>query len=309
LFILRRIARVTAVLITITFAVYYLVLGFRDPVGNMLGEVQTPEARAFLTQQLGLDKPIVVQYWNWLTAALRGDLGESIRTNQPVAEIIAQRIMPTVQLSLYALVLAVAGGLVIGILAARSNGKWADHVLGTTSLVGIAIPNFALGLLFVLLFAVTLDWLPPSGYVPPSVNPVAHIEFMVLPVLALALEILAVVTRLVRTSSIETLNSPLVIAARAHGVKESTIMRRYVARSAAVPVMTFVGMRIGLLLGGAVVIETVFSIPGLGSLAAASISQADYPVVLGVVLFVGVIVACANVLVDILYRVVDPRAK
>lgn len=289
------------------FSLMHLVPG--DPVRVMAGEIQDPEVIAQMRRDLGLDRPFHVQYLNWLGDALRGDLGNSIRTREPVIDIVLQRAVPTLQLSAVALLISLAISLPIGIIAATRPHSRTDMFATTFALLGISMPNFLIALILIFVFSVQLGWLPTSGFVSLFDDPIAGIRSLLLPSIALGMAMAAVVTRMTRSSLLETLDQDYVRTARAKGLVERSVVVGHALRNALIPVVTVVGLQIGNLIAGAVITEYIFAIPGVGRLIIDSVYARDYPVLQGVVLLTVVGFVASNLLADILYATLDPRIR
>jgi peptide/nickel transport system permease protein len=282
-----------------------------DVVTSLLGDVQdvTPERLAELRRMFGLDLPIHVQFGQWLGAVLQGDLGSSLRTGRSIAGDIALRFPVTLQLTLMSLTIALALALPIGVTAARYRGRWPDYLGSAFVLVGLALPNFFLAILLILLFSLHLGWLPPAGYVPLLENPGENMRRMLLPSLSLGLILAAATTRIMRSTMLEVLGRDYVRTARAKGLEERVVTLRHALRNALIPVVTVVGLQFGSLLGGTVIIEQVFSLPGIGRFALEGINLRDYPVVQGAVLVIAAAFVFVNLLVDVIYALIDPRVR
>jgi peptide/nickel transport system permease protein len=263
------------------------------------GITPPPEAVLDLRQELGLDAPLPLRYVRWLSGALRGDLGDSYRSGNSIAAELTHRLPATLVLASVSLALAVAVGIPLGVLAAMRRGSWLDTASRLLALLGAAVPSFVLAFLLMLLFAVKLDWLPATGYGSP--------KNLVLPALALSFGVTAQLMRLTRASMLEALSQDYMRTARAKGLREWSVMWRHAAKNALLPVVTVLGTSTGHLLGGAVIIETIFGWPGVGQFVVVGISQRDYPVVQGFVLYIAVIFLLVNLAVDISYRWLDPR--
>ena len=274
-----------------------------------LGEGVTPERMAELRRMFGLDLPVHVQFGQWLGAALQGDLGTSLRTGRSVAGDLALRFPVTMQLSLLSLGIALLLAVPIGVFAARHRGRWPDYLGSTFVLVGLSVPSFFLGILLILLFSLRLGWLPPAGYVPFAEDPVENLRRMILPSLSLGLILAAATTRIMRSAMLEVLGRDYVRTARAKGASERDVTLRHALRNALIPVVTVVGLQFGSLLGGTVIIEQVFSIPGIGRFALEGINLRDYPVVQGAVLVIAASFVFVNLFVDLLYALIDPRVR
>jgi ABC-type dipeptide/oligopeptide/nickel transport system permease component len=286
-------------ILTMVFLLAHIVPG--DPVQQMLGE----GARAVDVQQLrhalGLDLPVPVQYGRYLAGVVRGDLGESIRFQQPVARVVLSRYPATLELSLFALLVCAAIGIPAGLFAAQHRGTAADHTVGLFTLFGLSVPNFALGPVLILVFSVLLGWLPVSGR--------GGISHLILPAITLGAALAAILTRMVRTSVIEELSSDYVRTARAKGLSDSAVLFDHAFRNALIPILTILGLQFGTLLAGTIVTESIFSWPGIGRLSVQAIEARDYPLLQGCILVIAVSYVLVNLLTDVVYVLVDPRVR
>jgi len=302
-YILRRLLICIPVLLGLTiiiFAMVHLLPG--DPAQVMLAQSgASPQAIAKLRAQLGLDLPLPVQYANYMRDLFHGDLGSSLFTYRPVAEIIRQNAGATMELALSAILLAIVVGVLLGVLAAVFRDSWIDHLAMTVAVVGVSMPGFWLALLLILLFSVRLGLLPSGGQ--------GTFKQLILPAFVLGFNSAAVIARLVRSSMLEVLNQEYIMTARSKGLGEIRVVLRHAFRNALIPVITVTGLQFGFLLGGTVVTETVFARQGLGRVAVDSILYKDFPVVQGIVLFVAVIYMLVNLVVDICYMYIDPRIR
>lgn len=309
-YILRRLLFMIPVALVVSFLVFMLIhLIPGDPARVLLGEQATPQTVAALQHQLGLDKPLLVQFGIWFVQLLHGDLGNSIQLQQSVTSALFQRLPVTVELGTTALIFSLVLAFPLGVLVATRRNSWLDWVINVTSLVGTGIPSFVLGLLLIFLFAVAVRWFPPGGYVPFSDDPLNNIRDLVLPALTLATGAVAVNLRQIRSSMIEVMAQDYVRTARAKGLSERRVQYVHALRNSIIPVLTIVGFQVGAILGGAVITETIFLWPGVGALAVTSIFSKDYPVVQGFVLFVAFSYMLSNLLVDISYVIFDPRIR
>jgi ABC-type dipeptide/oligopeptide/nickel transport system permease component len=300
--LLRRLFLTIPVLLgvaTLVFSLVHLVPG--DPVQAMLGESASPQDVALLRGKLGLDRPLYVQYVSFLGGAVRGDLGTSLRTNQPVATVIAERMPATFELALAAIVVATLISIPLGILAAVRAGTHIDHAATTLALLGISLPNFWLGPLLAIVLSVELGWLPVSGRGTP-----AH---LVLPAITLGAPLAAVLARMTRASVLEELRELYVLAARARGVSYVRAVVVHAFRNSLIPIVTVFGLLFGSVLTGAVITETIFAWPGVGRLLVQSITARDYPAVQGCILLIAVTYVLVNLVIDLLYGVLDPRIR
>lgn len=301
-FLIRRLLLTIPVLLgvaTLVFSLVHLVPG--DPVQAMLGESASPQDVAELRGRLGLDRPLSEQYTGFLKGLATGNLGRSLRTNQPVAAAIAERLPATLELAFAAMLVATIVAIPLGIVAAAGAGTRVDHAATTLALVGISVPNFWLGPLLAIVFSVTLGWLPVSGR-----GTLAH---LVLPAVTLGAPLAAVLARMTRASVIEELHELYVLAARARGVSRAAAVLRHAFRNSLIPIVTVLGLQFGAVLTGAVITETIFAWPGVGRLLIQSISFRDYPLVQGCILLIAITYVTMNLLTDLAYGLLDPRIR
>lgn len=298
----------TIILISIfVFGMQKLLPG--DPVLAMAGEERDPEVIAFLREKYHLNDPIAVQYFSWISNALRGDLGISLRTNQPVLELIGQKLPVTIQLATMALVIALFIGIPAGVLSAYKKGTWVDWLANIIALSGLSIPNFWLGIMLILLVSVNLGWLPASGYRPLTEDFWLSIKTMLMPAFVLGTGLAATLMRHTRSAMLGVLRSDYVRTARAKGMSEGTVLVNHALRNAMVPIVTVTTLLFGELLAGAVLTEQIFTIPGFGKLVVDAVFNRDYAVVQGIVLCTGVAFIFMNILADAAYRVLNPRMR
>ncbi len=289
----------------VTFVVVQVIPG--DPAQLMLGTEAPPEALAELRAQLGLDRPPLLQYLSWLVGVLRGNLGVSLRHGRPVATLIAERLPVTLSLATLSLTLAVLLAMPLGVLAAIRQHSALDYGVLVFAQAGLALPSFWIGILLILLFALSWRWLPSGGYVPWGENPLGALRSLAMPVLALGLPVAGVLARLVRASMLEELARDHIRTARAKGLPEAQVIVRHALRNALIPTVTLLGLQLGFLLGGSIIIEQVFALPGLGRLVLFAINNRDLPLIQGLVLFIAALVVIINFLVDLAYTWLDPR--
>lgn len=307
-FILKRLLMATPTLLIVAVSVFILVrLVPGDPASLLLGDTATPEALADLQRRMGLDRDIVTQFTMWFTRVLQGDLGQSITSQQPVLPLVWDRFLVSGRLVIVAVVLAILVAVPAGMLAAWRQNTLTDLVLVGASTLLLSIPTFWLGLLILLLFGLTLGWLPVVGYVTLAESPGKALLYMVMPVLTLFLHEIGVLMRMARASTLEVLRLDYITHARAKGLPEHVVMWRHAFRNSFGPTWTLIGLVLGNLLGGIAVVETVFTIPGLGRLLVDAIFGRDYPVIQGCLLFVALIYVVVNLVVDLLYPFFDPR--
>ncbi|MBA3449795.1 MAG: ABC transporter permease [Chloroflexia bacterium] len=296
---------VLLVISVVTFLTTALVRG--DAASVLLGPTATPERAAEVRKRFGLDQPLPVRYTLWMGQVLQGNLGNSILNRQSVTSLVGSALRVTLQQIVMAMAIALVIAFVVGMTAAVVRGTWLDRLLMGFALIGTSVPTFWLGLVLIYVFAVRWQLLPPSGFVPFTVDPVANLKSMVLPSFALGIYLAGPLARFIRSSLIETLQTQFVTTARAKGLTESRVMRGHALKNALIPTVTFAGLQIGGLLGGAIITEVVFSLPGTGSLALNGILNRDFPVVQGVVLVVACGYVLINIGVDLLYVLLDPR--
>jgi peptide/nickel transport system permease protein len=309
-FLLRRFAGAAVVLLLVslmTFALIYLVPG--DPASAFLDASATPQQVERLRVALGLDKPLPLQMLDWYGRVLRGDLGQSILLNRSVAAALVERLPVTLSLAACALAFAVLVGVAAGTIAAVNHNRWPDQLVMTTALFGLSVPEFWLGLVLILVFAVQLGWLPTGGFVPIVESPTGWLRTILLPALTLGLVQVGFIARMARASMLDALNQDFVRTADAKGLSHFDVVIRHGLPNALIPIMTVIGIVAGALLGGTVIIEQVFSVPGVGRLIIGAIAARDFPVMQGGLLFLALIYLTVNLTVDILYAVVDPRVR
>ncbi|MGH2618700.1 MAG: ABC transporter permease [Thermomicrobiales bacterium] len=309
-YVIRRLLLLIPVLLVVgvvVFALMHFIPG--DAASIMLGRDATQEQKDALRDRLGLDEPIPVQFVTWFGNALRLDFGESIFLGQPVTQALADRVQPTGLLTLYALTLSVLIAIPAGVIAAVRANSLIDRLLMVVSISGVAIPSFFFGILLILLFAVVLGWLPSGGYVEIGVDPIQHFQYMLLPSIALGFSAAGLLARLVRSTMLDVLNEEYVRTAFAKGLRERYVVLRHALRNAMIPIMTVIGISLASMLGGAVVIETVFNIPGMGRLLVQSVTRRDFPVVQGAVLLIAAVEVLVMLFIDLLYVYIDPRVR
>jgi peptide/nickel transport system permease protein len=309
-FIVRRLVLSIPILLLVTIMVFGLIhLIPGDPATVILGQEATPEAKVALRHELGLDQPLVVQYLTWLGNVLRGDLGRSLADRTPVADQIKLRLPITLELTIGTFVIALLIALPAGIISATRRGSLADYSGTLLALGGLSVPSFWLAIMLILLFAVKLRWLPASGYVPFSEDPRANLTAMLMPMVATGIRESAALTRMLRSSLLEVLGADYVRTARGKGLGEWLVVMRHALSNALVPVITSAGLLLAGLLGGLVITETIFAIPGFGRLIVEAIYQRDFVTVQGAILVSALLVVLVNLLVDLLYALIDPRIR
>jgi peptide/nickel transport system permease protein len=280
-----------------------------DPIAVLLGDQATAEDIARVQKVYGLDKPLPVQFVLWLRELAHGNLGESIFLQRPVTQALWERAEPTTLLSLMSILIATSIGVPCGIVSAVYRGRWVDQVFTGFAMLGASVPSFWLGLVLMQIFAVSLGWFPVSGYGEPGASLASRIWCLVLPATVLGLLNSALIIRFTRASMLDVLGEDYVRTARAKGLGENVVVLKHALRNALVPIVTVIGLTVALLIGGAVVTETVFGLPGVGNLVVSAVIRRDYPVIQGALLAVAMIYVVINFLIDLLYTVLDPRVK
>ena len=310
MYLVKRILSLIPVLFVVSIIVFIIIhMTPGDPATIMLGEDASIEQIEQLREELGLNLPLVQQYTNWVIGVFQGDLGSSYFMNEPVTESIVSHLGPTISLTIISQIIALIIAIPIGIFAARKRGTFTDQSVMGLSLLGMSIPNFILGLLTMLVFGVILRWLPIAGYAPMNSGVWNHLQYLVLPAISLGTLQAALITRITRSSMLEVLNNNYIKSARAKGVKENQIIYRHAFRNAFLPILTVIGQTFGGLIAGAVITETIFNIPGIGQLTINSIQRRDYPMIQGIIFFVAMAYVFINLIVDLLYGVVNPRVR
>jgi len=298
---------VMGVVALFVFSLLYLSPG--DPAAVIAGDIATEEDIARIRASLGLDQPYLVRFGHWLYDLSRGELGTSIFTGLPVTELIAQRVEPTIALTVCTMLVSVAIAVPLGIVAAAKAGGWIDRMVMAVSVMGFSVPVFVLAYVLIGLFAIQLEWLPVQGYRSISEGFVPFIRHMIMPSVALGVVYMALIARITRASMLDVLAQDYVRTANAKGLAPSTVLIGHALKNAAVPVVTIIGIGVALLIGGVVVTETVFAIPGLGRLTVDAILRRDYPIIQGLTLLFSAIYVIVNLLVDLSYTLFDPRIR
>lgn len=307
---LRRLAMTIPTLVVASLLVFVLLRVVPgDPALLIVGDMQNLDALAQVRREYGFDKPVWQQYLAWVADVLRLDFGTSLSNGQPVLHLLGSRFSVTALLVFLSVSLAGVLAVIAGLIAAWRRNTWLDHTVVTLAIVALSAPSFWVALLLILVFGVKLQWLPTVGFVSPLQQPLEALRFLAMPVAALSLVVIGQVARMMRATAIEVLEQDYVVHARAKGLSESAVLWRHVFPNAFAPALTVFGMLLGTLLGGAAIIETVFTLPGLGRLLVDSIYARDYPVVQGIALAVGFVYVLINLIVDLLYPVFDPRVR
>ncbi|HEV8339170.1 MAG TPA: ABC transporter permease [bacterium] len=311
-FLIRRILLAAPTVLGVLLAVFLLIrLVPGDVVTQLIGLEATisPKRVEELRRLFGLDRPLPVQFMEYLRDVSRGNLGKSLRTGRPVGPELARRFPITMQLAALGVLIALMIGVPAGILAAVQRGRAGDYAITGFVLVGLSVPSFWLAVLLILLFALRLGWLPPTGYVSPAEGLGASVRHMLLPAVSLGLVLAAAITRIVRSSLLEVLGRHYIRTARAKGLAERRVLLRHALRNALIPVITVIGLQFGTLLGGTVIIEQIFGLPGIGRYALEGINLRDYPVIQGAVLSIALAFVLVNLAVDLAYGLIDPRVR
>ena len=309
-FIISKAAGMLAVLAIVAVLVFVLTRAASgDPVSVLLGDQATAADIERVKKDYGLDKPLPVQFGYWLREVVQGNLGQSIFLQRPVTQALAERAEPTTLLSLMAVAIAALIGIPCGIVSAVYRGRAIDQVFTGVAMLGASIPSFWLGLVLIQMFAVSLGWFPVSGYGAPDASLAERVHALVLPATVLGLLNSALIIRFTRASMLDVLGEDYVRTARSKGLSEMTVVMKHALRNALVPIVTVVGLTVALMIGGAVVTETVFGLPGVGNLVVSAVLRRDYPVIQGALLVIAAIYVLINFSIDLLYAVVDPRVK
>ena len=298
---------VMGVVALFVFSLLYLSPG--DPAAVIAGDIATEADIARIRAQLGLDQPYLVRFGGWLWGLLHGDLGTSIFTSLPVSTLIGQRIEPTLALTVCTLIVAVGLAVPLGVLAAARAGGWLDRLVMAISVLGFSVPVFVIAYGLILLFSVQLEWLPVQGYRSPTEGLWPFLRHMILPSVALGIVYMALIARITRATMLDVLAQDYVRTATAKGLARNTVLTRHALKNAAVPIVTIIGIGVAALIGGVVVTETVFAIPGLGRLTVDAILRRDYPIIQGVTLLFSAVYVLVNLLVDLSYSLFDPRIR
>jgi peptide/nickel transport system permease protein len=309
-YIFRRVLStvpVMAIVALFVFSLLYIAPG--DPAAIIAGDQASPADIERIRQGLGLDRPFLVQFGSWLWRILHGDLGTSIFTNLPVSSLIAQRIEPTLSLMVLTLVLTIVIAVPLGVVAAWKAGSWVDRTIMAFAVFAFSLPVFVVGYVLAYVFALQFEWLPVQGYTPLAEGFWPWLQNLILPALALGCVYIALIARITRASMLEVLQQDYIRTARAKGLGQRSILFVHALKNAAVPIVTVIGIGIALLIGGAVVTESVFAIPGLGRLTIDAILRRDYPVIQGIVLMFSFLYVLVNLMVDVTYTLVDPRIR
>jgi peptide/nickel transport system permease protein len=309
-YVARRVMAMVPVLFGISVLVFVLVHLIPGDVAQiLLGTQATDQQIDTLRRTFGLDRPLPIQYADWLSHIVRGDFGVSLRTSRPVLPDLVSRFGVTLQLTLVSMVIALAVAIPLGVASAANRGRGSDAAARVLALLGLSIPNFWLGTMLILFVSLVLHWLPPVGFVSLLENPWLGLQILILPAIALGTAVAAFIMRMVRSSLLEVLRQDFIRTANAKGLPDRVVLYRHALKNAFIPVLTVIGVQIGYLLGGAVIIESIFSLPGMGRFLLDSINNRDYSIVQGGVLFIALIFSLVNLSVDLVYGWLDPRIR
>jgi peptide/nickel transport system permease protein len=309
-YLLRRLLGTIPVMLVVAVFIFLMLrLTPSDPAAIIAGDSASAEQVAKIRGQLGLDRPMIEQFFIWSGKVLTGDLGESFFFKKTVASLIAERIEPTLSLALFTMLLAVSIAVPLGVLAAHRHGSWIDRVVMGFSVMGFSMPSFVVAYLLIYLFAVWLNWLPVQGYQRIAEGLGGWVRGLILPSMTLSVIFVALIARMTRTSMLEVLSEDYIRTARAKGQSERKVLFRHALRNAAVPIVTVIGLAVALLIGGVIVTESVFTIPGLGRLTVDSVLARDYPTIQAVILLFSFVYVMINLAVDMIYTVLDPRIR
>ncbi|MFT4014212.1 MAG: ABC transporter permease [Paracoccus sp. (in: a-proteobacteria)] len=309
-YLLRRVLAVIPVMLLVAVFVFLLLrLTPGDPAAIIAGDMATPEQLASIREAMGLDQPILVQFATWVGQLLRGDLGTSLISHTPVSAMIADRMGPTLSIALLTILMSVALAVPMGVLAAWKHRSAADYAVMTFSVLGFSVPVFVIGYLLILVFSLKLGWFPVQGFTPITAGPLAFLKNAFLPALTLTTIYVALIARMTRANMLEVLGEDYIRTARAKGAPERRVLFRHALKNAAVPILTVIGTGFALLIGGVVVTETVFNIPGIGRLTVDAILARDYPVIQAMILLTSFLYVLVNLLIDLSYSFFDPRIR
>ena len=309
-YIIRRLASTVLVMgIVAVFVFLLLHLSPGDPAAIIAGDNANNEQIAAIRKQLGLDDALPVQFFRWIGAVLQGDLGISIFSNEPVLKLVSQRIEPTLSLAVTTLIVAVTLAVSFGVVAAWKVGTWIDRLLMVVSVIGFSVPVFVVGYMLIYVFSISLRWLPVQGYSPIDQGLWPWAERLILPSIALGLAYVALIARITRTAMLDVLAEDYIRTAKAKGVATRSMLLKHALKNAGVPIVTVIGIGVALLIGGVVITETVFNIPGVGRLVVDAISKRDYPIIQGVILIFSGVYVLVNLAVDLSYTLLDPRIR
>jgi peptide/nickel transport system permease protein len=307
--ILKRLISTIPVLLVVAVVVFLMLRISGDPAAVLAGDTATNEQIEAIRESFGLNRPIWVQFATWIGQVVQGDLGQSLFTGLPVTTLIAQRIEPTAMLALTTILFSVSVAVPLGVLAAWRAGTWIDRAVMIFAVFGFSVPVFVLGYFFIWGFAIALRWLPVQGYVSPFTDFGGFLSAIILPTLTLSCIYIALIARITRASVMEVLGEDYIRTARAKGQIERRVLFRHALKNAAVPIVTVIGLGVALLIGGVVVTESVYNIPGLGRLVVDAITRRDYPIIQGLILFFALIYVALNLIIDLTYTILVPRIR
>lgn len=309
-YIVRRLLHLLPILFVVSIVVFAMLLTLPgDPTLTLLGPQASEAQRLALRHAMGFDQPIPIQYLHWLTNFLSGDFGRSLRTQEPVSEMLLSRIPVTLELTVLSMSLSILIGIPFGIISALRRGKFTDQIIRVVGMAGIALPHFWAGILLIMLLSVYLGWLPPSGYVPIWVDPIGNLRLMIMPCLMIGASLSALILRQTRASMLQVLSEDYVRTARAKGASEPQVVIQHALRNALIPIVTVIGLEFGRLIGGVVITEMIFSLPGLGQMIVEGIFERDFAPLQAAILFVVIGTLLVNLSADLIYAGLDKRVK
>lgn len=309
-YIARRLISTVFVMAIVAVIIFLLLrLAPGDPVAILVGDNASPEQITAIRKNMGLDDPLFIQFWRWASRVVVGDLGISIFSNEPVSKLILQRLEPTLSLAATTILLAVVIAVSFGVLAAWQVGTWIDRTVMAVSVASFSVPVFVVGYVLIYIFSIQLRWLPVQGYEPLSEGIVPWFRHLVLPSIALGLAYVALIARITRAAMLEVLAEDYIRTAHAKGVAKGPVLMKHALKNAGVPIVTVIGIGVALLIGGVVITETVFNIPGIGRLVVDAIQYRDYPIIQGVMLLFSGVYVIVNLFVDLSYTLLDPRIR
>ncbi|SEO26856.1 peptide/nickel transport system permease protein [Amphibacillus marinus] len=310
-YILNRFGQSLVLMLMVTMITFFLINLAPGGPSSVVRMEASQEERQAIIDRLGLDQPVIVRYGEWLVNAVQGDLGTSFNTSEPVIQRIMSRLPYTIELTVFTILVSVSIGIIFGVISAIKRGKAQDHVINFTSVIGLSIPSFWLGLMFILLFSVELRWLPSSGVGPRGADfeLMTYLRHLIMPVVILSMTVLPNIVRFTRSSMLEVISQNYIRTVRAKGAKEAVVLYIHALRNALIPVITIIGVLIPRLLSGAVITEAIFGWTGIGSLIIEAANSRDYPLVMGITVIITFVVIVSNLLVDLIYSQIDPRVK
>jgi peptide/nickel transport system permease protein len=309
-YLIRRLLAALPVMLVVALTVFLLLrLAPGDPAAILAGDAATPEQIGKIRQTLGLDQPIAIQFALWFAQLVRGDLGLSLISGLPVTQVIAQRLEPTLWLTVLTMLFSSLVAIPLGVIAAGQHGRLGDRIVSAAAVLGFSVPFFVVGYLLMLLLAIELGWLPVQGYRSPSDGIGVFLQHQILPVMTLSTPLIALIARITRASMLDVLGQDYVRTARAKGLSDGAVLYRHALRGASLPILTVIGNGFAILIGGAIVTESIFNLPGLGRLTVDAVLARDYPVIQGIILLSSALYVLLNLAIDLVYAALDPRLR